>query len=338
MFFKKVVVLCLAVMFLLSIFPTITIALTNDFLSGHEVIREKNYKDAEKIIQDLLRKNLITPAMATEMLANLDQLLEMAKRSDITDFRDVNAIMERLLKDQTYLTPEQIKEIRSIIEGSLGLVRVTGVRLDNDSLILPLGFKETITATVYPSNAVNKEVYWQTEDALIVSIDGKGRSVSLIAESPGITMVTVGTRDGHFKANCLVEVVIPVSDLTVEPEKIELNIGNEADLKAIVLPLDATNKNITWLSTNPAVASVDNFGRVQAMKIGESRIIARSEQDETIAAYCQLSVVEKGVFNLNIFANMESKTLLMILGGLGVAAIIAITGFLILKRNQNETQ
>lgn len=81
-------------------------------------------------------------------------------------------------------------------------IRVKSVSLNRETLALEPGEKATLTATVSPSNATNKNVWWSSSDATIVSVDN-GR---LYARKLGRTTITVTTVDGRHKASCQVVV------------------------------------------------------------------------------------------------------------------------------------
>lgn len=88
----------------------------------------------------------------------------------------------------------------------------------------------------------------------------------------------------------------PMSDEVILVESIEfyddvlsLTKGEEYVLTPIFTPSNATNKNVSWFSDNIYVATVDDYGKVTAIKNGNARIIATSE-DGGKCAYCDVSV------------------------------------------------
>lgn len=84
-------------------------------------------------------------------------------------------------------------------------------------------------------------------------------------------------------------------DTTVHPTAVSLNktslaltVGEEETLTAVFTPSDVTNKNVTWSSGNPSVASVSN-GKVTAIAKGTTNITVTSE-DGGLTATCLVSV------------------------------------------------
>ena len=81
-------------------------------------------------------------------------------------------------------------------------VAVTGVSLSKTELTLTVGKNETITATIKPTNATTQDVTWATSDSKIAKVsNGK---ITAVAE--GEATITVTTKDGNFKAECVVTV------------------------------------------------------------------------------------------------------------------------------------
>ena len=74
------------------------------------------------------------------------------------------------------------------------------------------------------------------------------------------------------------------------PESLEITEGEELPIAAVVNPADATNPALTWTSSDPAVATVDNEGNVTAVAVGEAVITATSAADLTTKASCKVTV------------------------------------------------
>ena len=81
-----------------------------------------------------------------------------------------------------------------------------------------------------------------------------------------------------------------VTEVIVTPTSVDLYKGNTADLTAKVMPLTASDRTVTWTSANPAVATVDEFGRVTAVAKGTTTIRATSNGDNTKYAECTVEV------------------------------------------------
>ena len=85
-------------------------------------------------------------------------------------------------------------------------VNVTGISLSNSGKFLLVRNEFTITPTVYPNNATNKEVRWTSSDTSIATVTSAGRVVASVNSKVGSTTITATTVDGGFTATCIVYV------------------------------------------------------------------------------------------------------------------------------------
>ena len=92
------------------------------------------------------------------------------------------------------------------------------------------------------------------------------------------------------------EVVIDVTDVMLDQSEVTLKVGNTMQLNATVKPENATNKNVAWESDNTEVVTVDNNGKITALKAGQANITVTTE-DGNKSATCKVTVVEEQVGN-----------------------------------------
>lgn len=169
---------------------------------------------------------------------------------------------------------------------------VTGVTLDKTSYEMTEGDEFTLTATVKPDNATNKNVTWSSSNTSVATVSN-GKVTALKA---GTATITVKTEDGGKTATCEVTVnakVYPVESVSLDKTSYKMIEGEEITLTATVNPENATNKNISWSSSNTAVSSVDN-GKVTALKAGTTIITVKTE-DGNKTATCEVTVREINV-------------------------------------------
>ena len=171
-------------------------------------------------------------------------------------------------------------------------VSVTNITLSSESISLVEGDSETLTATVSPSNATNKKVIWTSTDGSIASVD-HGRVTAL---KPGNTTIKAKSDDGGKTATCKVTVkakVYNVESVSLDKTSITMTEGDSETLSATVYPDNATNKNVSWRSSNTSVATVNN-GVVTAIKAGTATITVTTE-DGGKTATCQVTVKAKQI-------------------------------------------
>lgn len=159
------------------------------------------------------------------------------------------------------------------------VIAVTGVKLSAASMTLREGEKGTLTATVEPANATNKNVEWWTSDLDVVSVTSTsgGSNGYVEARGAGKATVTVKTEDGEFSASCEITVEkkeVPVTGIAFEQSSLLLPVGNTYTLRAHVQPSNATDQDIKWISNNEGVATVDQTGKVSAVAAGTADIRA----------------------------------------------------------------
>ena len=170
-------------------------------------------------------------------------------------------------------------------------VPVTGVSISCSDLTVKEGESATLTATIAPQNATNKNVFWDSEDMSIAIVDGDGEVTGI---KEGVCTVTVTTEDGNYKANCKVTVtssheVVHVLSIALDKDKIDLTEDESATLKATVKPSNADNKKVIWTSSDESVATVDQNGNVTAVGEGVAIITATTE-DGGKTATCEVTV------------------------------------------------
>ncbi len=161
-------------------------------------------------------------------------------------------------------------------------VPVRSITLSQASLTLDEGESVTLKATVIPDDADNKTVTWSTSDESIVSVDQDG-TVHAIRQGYADIFAKVGDK----QATCNVTVNRKVTSITLDKESLTLLVGETSALSATVLPEDATDKTITWISYDPNVATVEN-GIVKGVSNGETIITATAG---SFSATCSVIVL-----------------------------------------------
>ena len=184
-----------------------------------------------------------------------------------------------------------IKASGGILSVSISGIPVTGVSLDKTTLSFnAIGQSKTLTATVEPADATNKNVSWSSSNPSVAAVDNG--IVTAVGE--GTAVITVTTEDGGKTATCTVTVTIdtsvPVQGVSLDNTSLYMTkMGQSAQLTATVEPANATNKNVTWSSSNTAVATVEN-GIVTAVGNGTA-VITVTTEDGGKTATCSVTVL-----------------------------------------------
>lgn len=178
-------------------------------------------------------------------------------------------------------------------------IPVTGVTLDKAALELNTTDHKTekLVATVNPDNATNRNVTWASSDTSVASVAADG-TVTAVAE--GTATITVKTVDGGKTAACAVTVTGEEAEVTgkeptevkVTPDKVTLKVNATEQLQAEVTPVDAV-KDVTWSSSDEAVATVSESGLVTAKAKGKATIKATAKAGGAFGE-CEVTVIEEG--------------------------------------------
>lgn len=142
-------------------------------------------------------------------------------------------------------------------------------------------------------------IEWTSSDESVATVDATGM---VVAVSAGETDITANVKDSEMSAVCKVTVKVTAKDITVPDSlDVKLNDGNETSIEATVSPTDATGVEVSYASTDEAIATVDKDGKVQILQPGECDIVTTLTQEGK-------KVVEKKT-HIKAFYEVEGITL-----------------------------
>jgi uncharacterized protein YjdB len=192
-------------------------------------------------------------------------------------------------------------------------VPVESVTLNKNTLELIIAESGTLTATVQPPDATNKNLRWSSSNPAVATVTNG--TVNALAEGTAdITVTSAGNPDKTD--TCAVTVTgLDVGSVSLDKSALTLYIGYTVLLTPTVLPAGARNKNVTWSSGDPAVATVTD-GTVTAVAAGTAIITAASVEDGNKTATCNVTVslismvsIEPGTFMMGSPANEPERGL-----------------------------
>ena len=176
------------------------------------------------------------------------------------------------------------------------VVKVTKVTLNKTTASLIKGKTLTLTATVTPTNATNKNVTWKSSNTKIVTVDGNGKVTAVAAGTATITCTAKA--DKSKSATCKITVTNPavkVTKLRMNKTSVDLLKGKTVQLKVTVTPSNATNKAVTWTSSNKRIATVTSNGLVKAVRTGTVTITAKAKDGSGKKVTCKINVYADSV-------------------------------------------
>ena len=179
---------------------------------------------------------------------------------------------------------------------------VTGVSLSKHSMTMNAGESTQLTASVLPSDASNKTVYWTSADTAIATVDSQG---TVRAVGGGQTTITVTTADGGFTDTCTVNVSVPLESITMDHPDVWVYVGETYQQTVTFTPENTTdNKKLTWACLDTSLASVDQNGKIKGLRKGMTTVIATT--DNGLIAQCNVFVVVRAT---GIVLNAHDLTL-----------------------------
>ncbi len=148
-----------------------------------------------------------------------------------------------------------------------------------------------------PSDAEDQQITWSTSNSSVATVSSTG-TVKAIGSGTA-TITATSHYSSSITATCTVTVYYAVTGVTLDASKLEMTDDDSPrTLKARIQPENATNRNVSWSSDNPAVATVDSKGTVTPRSGGVANITVMTE-DGGKTASCKVTVVEtvRGEFN-----------------------------------------
>lgn len=174
---------------------------------------------------------------------------------------------------------------------------VEGLELSESSIMVERGSTAVITAIITPDTA-SKKVTWSSSDSTVATVSN-GVVTGIKNGTTTITATSADTTNGTFSATCQVEVYsTPVTGLTIPYGDTTVFVGGTKTIAATVLPEDATDRGLTWTSSNPNIATVDASGTVKGINVGSSIITAKTNDGG----------IEKDVIVTVLNGNIENVT------------------------------
>ena len=169
-------------------------------------------------------------------------------------------------------------------------VKVTNVSVDRRYLTLEEGENYTLTATVSPADATNKTVNYSSSDSRVATVDANGNITAVKAGSAYIYAKSV---DGPYAYSYVTvkaketpqpPAEVKVTNITLDTRYLRLDAGKKYELNYTVYPYNATDKTLTWTSSNENVATVEN-GVITAIGRGSAYITATSTNGVQTSCY-----------------------------------------------------
>ena len=198
----------------------------------------------------------------------------------------------------------------TVTEPAPAVIAVTGISISPAATAsVEKGKTTTLSATIVPENATDKSVTWSSNSEAVATVNAG------VVTGVSAGKATITATAGGFSASCEVTVtepapaVVAVTGVTLNKAAMELTVEAEEALTAVVAPEGASNKKVSWTSSDTAVATVDVNGKVKGIKEGTATITVTTEDGNKTAA-CTVTVKAKPVIAVeSIVVNPAAVTL-----------------------------
>ncbi len=160
---------------------------------------------------------------------------------------------------------------------------------DGYSVSMNKGTTQQLKAKVSPDDKAG-QIVWSSSDESVLTVDANGL-VTAVGDGTASITATVDGVSATTDAITVTTPVVKVSGVKLSASSLKLAVGGEpSTLTAAVEPDNATNKNLSWSSSDPAVATVAD-GVVTPVKAGAATIAVTTEDGEH-SATCKVTVIQ----------------------------------------------
>ena len=190
------------------------------------------------------------------------------------------------------------------------IIKAESIKLSDTNITLETGKTTTVTATVLPLDANDQTVSWSSSDTSVATVSSTG---TITAVKAGNAVITCTANGGdNVTAICAVTVkdpVVLVNSITLSKTNAELETGDTYELKATVLPSTATNKSVSWTTSDETKAIVSTNGVVTALAEGTVEIKCMANDGSGISASCTFNITDPVVLVTSISLSSTTLTL-----------------------------
>lgn len=170
---------------------------------------------------------------------------------------------------------------------------VSNISINSSSISLESGKTTTLSATVLPSSATFPNLYWESNNENVATVDQTGK---VTAHSKGEAIITAKSMDGsNITASCVVKVfTYDVESITLSQHDATLAIKDKVTLKYTITPSYVTDNSVTWSNSNPSVASMaknsDGSVTISCQEEGETIIKVTTNDGTNLSDSCKITV------------------------------------------------
>lgn len=159
-----------------------------------------------------------------------------------------------------------------------GLELAQGIAFDNSTYTVLLNETTQLYVNITPSSTTDQSVTYKMKNAKIATVDENGVVTGL---KGGKTVVYATTADGSNKrASATIQVIVPVTGVSYKYQDVRVGVGSRGSFTATITPSSASNKAMTWVSSDESIATVTgttNRFTVKGRRWGRCKVTGTTE-------------------------------------------------------------
>ncbi|WP_285959894.1 leucine-rich repeat protein [Thomasclavelia spiroformis] len=204
-------------------------------------------------------------------IANNTSLTWQSSNPDVATV-DANGVVIGISEGKATITVRNSNGLSASSEVTVTNINtpITKVSLNYSDLEIKKDSSQGLRATITPKETTDdKTLTWESSNPEVATVSSTG---VVTARRPGNAIITVRTSNG-LTDTCNITVISQITSVHLNLTAITLDEGVSQTLRATINPSDTTDdKTLTWKSSNPEVATVDQEGKVTAVKEGSATI------------------------------------------------------------------
>lgn len=200
------------------------------------------------------------------------------------------------------------------------VIDATRIALSPAKLTVKEGEKDVLSVTLTPTNATRKGLTFTSSNTAVATVDQNGNVTGVNAGTATIT-----AKLGKVSARCSVTVQksdskIAVQSVLVYNNAVTLEEKDSFGIEYEVFPLNATDKAVTFTSSNASIATVDKNGKVTGVKAGTATITVQTTNGKK--STCKVTVVKDAGVQITRIRLEETKRTLDVKDSFGLEILI----------------
>lgn len=168
-------------------------------------------------------------------------------------------------------------------------VQIESIDVSIPNGVMKKGESQKLSVKILPEEAKDHEIEYSSSNERIVNVDSEG---NILALKSGTATIQVKARENNVSGSVEVQVYTPVTDMQINTESLVMQEGERFMVMPILFPTDADNQKVEYASNNEQVATVDGLGNIVAVKVGNTKVIVKTE-DGGITKEILVTVVPK---------------------------------------------